>query len=96
MQISELKFMIREIKNHKGKVESYDKLCSMFTKLEARVNGLKNNTSVKIFKVVPKEGDKKDEDIVKIVKLHARYNGVRVMSALVIHNRFDDGHTRDD
>ena len=25
-----------------------------------------------------------------MVKLHARYNGVRVMSARVIHNCFDD------
>ena len=37
-----------------------------------------------------KEDDQKDEDIVKMVKLHARYNGVRVRSARVIHNRFDD------
>ena len=48
VQISELKFMIREMNITREKVESYDNLCTMFMNLETSVNGLENNTSVQI------------------------------------------------
>ena len=39
---------------------------------------------------IRREDEQNDDEIIKMVKLHAKYYGVRVVSARIIRNRYDD------